>query len=246
MLLTLAACCRAVPPLVTGDVPTAERGVMELFLGAINRVSSSQDEELQLPWVEIVYGITDRQEITLEVPYVRCDPRSGDSVEGLGDFVVGTKFLLGPTKADGLNYAMSVELKLDNADWEEGLGTGARDLDLRLRAQRDVGRNEFIYNLGYTVVGDPRTPTGCAEARNVLYWATAFCRKVSDRTTLSAELYGSENSEPRGDHRFAFNFGLKHRTGERQWVHVAWGRSLRGDCTGGPRSRLYVGTKMEF
>ena len=246
MLALFATSSWAVPPLVTGDVPTAEEGVTELFVGSVSKTSPSRDEEQQLPWMELVYGISDRQEVTFEVPHVKSSPQSSASVSGMGDAVIGTKFLLGPTKPQGLNYGMSVEIKLDNASWEKGLGTGAKDLDIRLRAQKDVGRNEFIWNLGYTFVGDPQTAAGRAEARNVAYWATAFCHKVSTRATVLAELYGSQSSEPGGDSRFAFNTGFKYKIGERQWLHFAWGSSLRDGWTGGPKSRMYIGTKMEF
>ena len=47
----------AIPPLVSGDVPTADRGIYELFFGYVLKDGGVVTEE-ELPFWELVYGLT--------------------------------------------------------------------------------------------------------------------------------------------------------------------------------------------
>ena len=131
----MAICQRAeaVPPLVAGDVPTADKHHVEWFVGT--RYQKTGVTERQVPFTKVVYGISDRQEVTFEVPYLVSQGR-----QGFGDAVVGTKyqFLKETDRRPGI--AGSFEVKLDNGSQTKGLGTGAIDYDLRMRAQKP-GRN---------------------------------------------------------------------------------------------------------
>src|SRR5438552_145023 len=86
--LAAALPLNAVPPLVSGDVPTAEKESFELYLGVLYE-SEETSRTRQFPADELVYGISDRQEITLELPYL-----SQDGQHGFGDVVVGTKYMI--------------------------------------------------------------------------------------------------------------------------------------------------------
>lgn len=75
------------PPLVAGDVPTADKGHVEWYLGS--RYQKSGGIEREAPFSELVYGLSGRQEITFEIPYLFLDGE-----HGFGDAVVGTKLRL--------------------------------------------------------------------------------------------------------------------------------------------------------
>lgn len=72
----------APPPLVTGDVPTAEKGLFELYSGF--RYQDTGSITRQIPFSELVYGISKRQEVMVEAPYL-----SREGEHGFGDVVVG-------------------------------------------------------------------------------------------------------------------------------------------------------------
>src|SRR5437867_4048622 len=87
-LLAFAPCCFAPPPLVTGDVPTADMETFEWYVGARYQESGSGDPERLLPASELVYGLTERQELTFEIAGL-----SQDHEYGINDAVIGTKFM---------------------------------------------------------------------------------------------------------------------------------------------------------
>ena len=56
--VALAAKCFAPPPLVTGDVPTADKNAFEWYVGSLYQKSDSGHPSRLLPTTELVYGLT--------------------------------------------------------------------------------------------------------------------------------------------------------------------------------------------
>ena len=77
----------AVPPLVSGDVPTADKGIFEWYVGTRYQ-SEGGSVNRQIPFTELVCGISDRQEITFEIPLL-----SQQGEHGFGDITLGTKYM---------------------------------------------------------------------------------------------------------------------------------------------------------
>lgn len=229
----------AVPPLVAGDVPTADKNHVELFIGF--RFQKVDDIERQIPFTELVYGISDRQEITFEIPYLLFDGEYG-----FGDAVLGTKFQF-IKEADRIpGVAGSFELKLANANQTKGFGTGAKEYDIRLRAQKNWAWFTGLINLGYTFVEEPEVNGVHQERRNVLFTAFAQEFEIHPRTKVLSEIYWKGSDEPGGPNRFAFDVGFKHHLFKHLALHAAVGKSLREDNIGGPDLRVYAGMKIEF
>src|SRR5215471_13915061 len=87
MALLIAPRCPAPPPMVTGDVPTAVWQTFEWYLGAGYFKSDPTGKSWLLPATEMIYGVTDRQEINLVIAGV-----SLDNSYGVSDTVIGTKY----------------------------------------------------------------------------------------------------------------------------------------------------------
>ena len=132
----------AVPPLVAGDVPTADKNHVEWYVGT--RYQKTGAIERQIPFTEVVYGISDRQELTFEVPYL-----SSQGQEGFGDIVLGTKYLFLRETDQLPGVAGSFEWKLENGDEDKGLGY--RYSQSRIYLRRRAGRPEpprcFIHRI---------------------------------------------------------------------------------------------------
>ena len=225
----------AVPPLVAGDVPTADKNHVEWYVGT--RYQKTGTIERQIPFTEVVYGISDRQELTFEVPYL-----STQGQEGFGDVVLGTKYLFLRETNQLPGVAGSFEWKPENGDEDKGLGTGAMDYDLRLRSQKTWAWFTGILNLGYTFVGEPEDQN----RRDVLFTAFAQECEVTPKTKLLSEIYWKNSDEPGTPNRLAADVGFKHQLITHLAVHAAVGKSLREDEIGGPRLRVYAGVKCEF
>lgn len=229
----------AVPPLVAGDVPTADKNHVEWFIGM--RHQKTDSIERQIPFTELVYGISERQELTFEIPYLSIDGN-----HGFGDAVLGTKFQF-IKEAEGIpGLAGSFEIKLANASQTKGLGTGANEYDLRLRSQKTLAWFTGLINLGYTFVGEPEVNGVHQERQNVLFTAFAQEFEIDPKTKILSEIYWRNSDEPGDPDRFAFDVGFKYRLFPNLAIHSAIGKSLREDNMGGPDLRVYAGIKMEF
>jgi len=228
-----------VPPLVAGDVPTAEKGHVELYVGT--RYQKTGSIERQLPATEIVYGISSKQEVTFEIPYL-----STSGQNGFGDAVLGTKYLFLSEIDKRPGIAGSFEVKLDNGSQAKGLGTGAVDYNLLMRAQKTCGWFTGIINLGYTFIGEPKVRDVRQERNNVFFSAFAQEYALNAKTWLLSEIYWETSEEPGTPDRLAADVGFKHYLLPNLTVYEAVGKSLREGNRGGPRLRVYAGMKLEF
>lgn len=231
----------APPPLITGDVPTADHQRFELYTGIRYQENEAGIPARQLPFAELVYGLTERQELTFEIAYL-----SQRHEHGFGDAVLGTKyqFLIETTNTPGI--AGSFELKLPTASESKALGTGEFDYDIRLRAQKTFGWFTPIVNIGYTFLTDPEF--GGVETTKDNVWLFTFGQEyqVAAKTKLLSEIYYVTREEPGEPNRLAANVGFKHKLFKDFTVHGSVGKSLREANRGGPDLRAYFGFKYEF
>ena len=227
--------------MVTGDVPTADTETFEWYLGGRYVESESGSTQWLAPFTELVYGITDRQELTFETAGVS----QGDQY-GLADSVVGTKYLLVRETEHRPGVAGSFEMKLPTGDKDRGFGSGEFDYDLRLRAQKTWAWFTGIVNVGHTFLTEPEFGGVRQERENV--WLLTFGQEyqVARNTKLLTEIYYLTREEPGQSDRFAGNIGFKHKLRKDLTVHTAVGTSLRDGGRGGPEWRVYAGFKYEF
>jgi hypothetical protein len=241
ILLAVVINTPAPPPLVTGDVPTADKRFFEWYAGVRYQESESGSVSRQLPFTELVYGISDRQEITFEIPYL-----SERGEHGFGDGVIGTKFMFLKERERLPGFALSFELKLPTGDESRGLGSGEFDYDLRLRAQKTWSWLTLIGNAGYTFISEPKIGGIASSRENVWIVTCAQEYELHDKFRLLSEIYWLNSEEPGEPNRLAANVGFKYRLLESLTTHASVGRSLREGNRGGPDFRAYAGLKWTF
>jgi hypothetical protein len=229
----------AVPPLVIGDVPTADRGTLEVYAGA-ERVRSGA-VEWAAPADELVLGISSRQELTLEVPYV-VTPAG----HGLGDLVLGTKLVLLPEGSHRPGLAGSIEWKLATGDVSTGTGSGSMELGFLLRAQKSARWLTLIVNGGYTLVGEPRTGGIRQPRRGTEFLGAGAKAALAAGISAVADVYWRSADTPGEPARLAGDAGLVVRLTEHLAAQGAVGTSLRPDGAGGPGLRLYLGLEADL
>jgi hypothetical protein len=229
----------APPPLITGDVPTADRGTFELYAGF--RYQDTGRIQRQIPHVELVYGLATSWEISAETNYL-----SRDSQYGFDDSVLASKTVLLSESATLPAVGASYEFKFDNGDAERGLGSGGREHDFRLRAQKTFGVITPILNVGYVLVPDATINARTSARQDVWRASLAQEMAVNQRTKFVSEVYWRTADDPGDTHRLGWNVGFKHKMRDELSVHAAIGESLRSGNRGGPDLRAYLGFKYEF
>lgn len=237
-ILACGARVEAVPPLVSGDVPTAEKGEFELYLGVLYE-SAGGSITRALPTLELNYGFTDRMEMTFQLPWL-----SAGGEHGVGDFVTGPKFIFLEETKTRPGIAGSFELKVPTASSSRGLGTGAFDEDLRLRVQKTWGWFTLLGNAGYTFLGDPKTGENLRDG--VWFGSLVQGFQVAKKTTLFTEFYIESSEERGGPYRLAANLGFDQEIVKDLSLQGSISRSVREDREGGPDLRMYLGIHWVF
>jgi hypothetical protein len=238
--LALAGHLAAVPPLLSGDVPTAEKETFEIYSGLIYE-SADHVIERQFPLIELVYGLSDRHEITFEIPNL-----SLQGAHGFGDVVLGTKYMFLKETKTLPGISGTFELKLPTASTSRGLGGGAYDFDLRIPFEKMWGWFTARGNVGCTFLGTPRFNDGSVRRDRVWFASYSQGYQVTRKTKLLSEVYletGEESGQP---NRFAANVGFEQELTHDLIFQAAVARSLREDQRGGPDVRVYVGLHWTF
>lgn len=230
----------AVPPLVSGDVPTAEKESFELYLGMIYE-GEEDSRTRQFPANELVYGISDRQEVTFEMPYL-----SQDGQHGFGDVILGTKYMIIKESKMLPGISPTFEWKLRNASAPRGLGSGSYDYDIRIPVQKTWARFTALANIGYTFIGEPRVNGVTEKRKNVWFASFAQEYEVTKRTKLLSEIYFETSDEPGRPNRLAADVGFEQKIREDFKIIGSIGKSLREGNQGGPELRVYVGLEWDF
>lgn len=239
-LMAYAGPAMAIKPLVSGDVPTAKKGGYELLVGNLYNDDGSVRTH-ELPFWELIYGLTERQELTIEAPIVLRDGPDGDAA-GFGDVILGTKYRLFGEPAADSGLSVSLEVKLPTGNDRRGLGSGATNVDLLSRWGWQFGPEVVYFNLGHTWIGE----RGDEELDNSWFYAAVWDHPVSNKLRLLTEVYGKTAADPASPNRVAATIGIKWWFRPNQQFHFSVGRSLREDAEGGPKLRLYTGWRMDF
>jgi hypothetical protein len=237
LALFLSAPLEAAPPLFSDDVPTAEKGTFELYTGFLY-TSDGGVPRRQITALELDYGVSDRQEISFELPYL-----SQQGHDGLGDVVVGTKYDFVQKSSRLPGIALVFELKLPTASVSRGLGSGAFDYEFGLPVEKTWGPYTALGNIGYTIIGQPKSGE---RVRNV--WFASFVQKyqVTEKTTVLGEVYFNTSEDSGQPNQLAANIGFERELAHDFTFQAAIGKSLREGGRGGPDLRVYVGIHWGF
>lgn len=229
----------APPPLITGDVPTADKGAFEWYVGLAYEDGGAT--ERALPHTELVYGLATNWEISIETDFL-----STQGHHGFGDVGLETKycFLTETEQRPGVSFAAGVGLPTGNED--KGLGAGAADFSLEARAQKTFGFFTPMLNLGYVWQNEPTIGGVHQNRRDYVTAAFGQAWQLSEHAYLLSEIYGRGKDEPGGEYEIAAQIGFKYEFSESFQVHGAVGRSLRDHAKGGPDLRVYLGCEISF
>lgn len=229
----------APPPLITGDVPTADKGTVEWYLGFA--YEDAGVIERALPHTELVYGLATNWEVSIETDFL-----SIQGEHGFGDVGLETKYcvLTENEVRPGVSFAAGVGLP--TGDKDKGLGAGAAEFSLEGRLQKSFGFFTPMLNLGYDWQNEPKIGGVRQARRDYLTAAFGQAWQLTERAYLLTEIYGRGKDEPSGDYEIAAQIGFKYECSETFQIHSAVGRSLRDHAKGGPDLRVYVGCEISF
>lgn len=154
-LFLAASSSFAYRPLATEDAGVAGKGVAQAEVSWDNIKWKNGDKEDIFLFVPI-YGLTENLELSVEIPYLYHRTDSAPSEEGTGDINIVAKYLLIPGGTEGLAFAVKGVVKMDNGDYDKGLGSGDKDYSIVAALSETVGQLTGHAQIGYTRTGDKK------------------------------------------------------------------------------------------
>ncbi len=175
-------------PFFTEDAGVAGKGAVELEVGW-EHVRWKNDDSDNIFVAVPKYGLTERLELALEIPYLFRHPTEGDDENGLGDIIVGAKFNLLEEKGPWPAFTLKGVLKTPSGNEKKGLGTGYTDYGLIAIATKGFGPLTLHSMLGYAVVG-----SGAGQdMRNIHVYGLAADYRLTDKFHLVGEISGTSH-----------------------------------------------------
>ncbi len=219
-------------PLITDDSGTVgeSRAQIELnseFTWDQETKSGLTHEETGIEAAVIItYGLSDRADLVLGVPYqwikIEEDDVTVSDESGLSDLSLELKWRF--FKRDGIEFALKPGITLPAGDEDKGLGTGKASYGITFIVTKELEHWAFHLNFGYTYHGYKLQEDKDANRKNIWHISAASDTEVFENLTAVVNAGIERNSDITSDTHpafllvgiiysvsdmFAFNMGVK-------------------------------------
>ncbi len=177
-------------PLGTEDAGVAGKGVTQMELSWDYLKWNKKDKEQIFLFVPI-YGATERIELSAEIPYLVHHFEPGSGTEGIADVNLAGKYLLVPESEGSPAFTAKGVIKLDNGDFEKGLGSGDRDYSIFAVVSITVTDIIIHGQLGYTWIGKEKDPN----LNNIYLYGVALDYAITEAFHMVGEINGNRHPD---------------------------------------------------
>jgi hypothetical protein len=206
------------PPLRTDDPGTAGLNKWEMNLGH-TLFKTDAALRMEVPSVEVNYGLHENDELTLAAPVVGVDPKFDESHWGVGDLQLAYKVRFIDERDADIGVSVAPKLFAPTGTQDFGIGFGQTQLFLPM----EMGKHFFDEKLW--LYGEVGYQFGLEDTRSqLLFSGVAGEWQVIDNTALLAEV-GVVIAKNAGNDVF-FNAGVQHRLAENVSFIGSAGRSF--------------------
>jgi len=231
----LGAYAQGGPPLLTDDPGTPGDGRWEVNVALT--IERFRTETLyETPLLDINYGLGERIQLKLEVPWLVKTEDGERTRNGLGNSAVGMKWRFFDEARHGVAMSVYPQFDFNNptSSADRGIADDGTELLLPFELEKTVGPFGVNTELGYAFVqrGDDEWVYGLA-----------LGYEVSNQLELLAEVHGTAQHDFKGD-ELVFNLGTRWALSDTFTLLLAAGRSFRDSASGEPKFLLYTGLQV--
>jgi len=233
------------PPMLTDDPGTPGSGHWELNFSTIAQREAGSTE-LEIPYLDLNYGVGDTGQVTLQVFWEYERPPSGPTENGLGASVLGYKWRFFDQGDKGWQVATFPQCTFlipGSNSGRRGLASPDPGLLLPIEVGRDFG--PFSANLE---VGRILGPQGRADQIGVGGgWLAGMVlgRTVAPGVEIDAEVHTQTSSDPR-QAEWTFNAGTRIDTSRNTTILFSVGRDLRNTLSPRVSFLSYMGFQVRI
>lgn len=221
------------PPMVSDDTETPGPNNWEINL-AMHAELAGGERQIELPLVDVNYGVGDTLQFKYEVPYVFArqaqtgvgGATSFVDADGVGDSIFGVKYRFYDDKDAGLSFAVYPQVQFRSPGGDRSVSEGKTSLILPVIVTREFEHASISANAGLEATGGERR-----------YFASfGVGRRLTDHVALLAEVAGSDLNAADEKH-VLLNFGARYKISDTQSISGALGRDVYAG--GDERERTY-------
>jgi len=226
------------PPLITNDPGTPGNGKWEINIGVM-QVLRSGTNVLQVPQIDLNYGLGDRIQLTYEVPFVWQSATGQPNATGWSNGFPGVKWRFFDRGDDGWNISTfpQVEIRGPTGSVKTGIADGGTRLLLPVEVSHPIGPLEVNFEAGYFF------PLNSPHSRNERILGLAMGHTFNPKFEAIGEVYDDAvmGVPPQNT---TFDLGGRYEFHKNLLLLFMAGRSFSGNSSGQPEFLGYVGLQI--
>lgn len=226
------------PPLLTSDTGTPDVGHWEINVGFIVEKRESEIR-YQTPDLDMNYGLTERIQLTLEIPWILLQENGADTKNGLGNSTAGFKWRFLDDKDLGISASIFPQIEFNNpwsSSSDQGISDKGTQYLLPVELAKTFGKLGLNLELGYTVKD---------KLDDEWFYGFFAGYAPSDRVELLAEIHGTSKSNlPK--HDLVFNLGTRYKLSDHYVFLFSAGRGIYNSVGNDAEFLSYLGIQFLF
>ncbi len=221
------------PPMQSEDTDTPGPHNWEVnFL--LNAQLAGSERRIEVPTVDINYGVGDNIQLSYEVPYVFARQEQSDmgggtrvvEANGVGDSSFGLKYRFYDNKDSGLSLAIAPQLEFRTPGANRDVSEHSTELAVPVVVTQEFEHASVTANAGVELTSDTQR-----------YFASFGAgRRISEHVALLAEIVGTDLNAA-DEKRVLLNFGARWKISEKDSLSAALGRDIHAG--GDQREQTY-------
>jgi len=184
LILLQSDIAQAAPPLVTDDAAVIDREAWEYIRSAIGQ-SRPVVDSVELPSLEISYGIAESMQLTAAATRQVIEERGGSNRSGWGNATIAYKWRFYGDDANALAFAPAYSFPINSSSRVRGLVEDIRILSLPVVGT--IARGPWTFSAQASLDISSNSTNGIA-------YGVAGGYAITDAISLVAEIYGEEFS----------------------------------------------------
>jgi hypothetical protein len=232
--LLLVILAQGGPPLLTDDPGTPGDGKWEINL-ALTFEEVEEGGLFEVPLIDLNYGLGERMQLKLEIPWLVLDDANDSTTTGLGDLVLGSKWRFLDDEKAGVSASVYPQLGLNTVESsaDRGLVERGTELFLPMEFRRDFGFLDVNVELGYAL------REACDDE---WVFGVAVGRHLSERFELIGEIHGTSDARL-DDADAVFRVGFRAGLTDVDTLLFSVGSGL---ASAEPDVSVYLGLQLSF
>ncbi len=236
LLLPVSARAQGGPPMITDDTETVPRGHWEINLGFT--VERGFDGRLfQLPLMDVNYGLGERLQLKVEIPWLVLHQNGQRGINGLGNTNIGVRYRFRDEKENhpvALSIYPQFEFNNPTSSRRRGLVDRGPEFLMPLQWQTQVGKFGVNGDVGYRFKRGP----------DELFTGVVIGREFKASIELLAEIHVEGERLHLSESEFVYNLGSRIKLAEHANLLLSAGKSIRRNHD--PRFIGYAGLQINF